>query len=235
MMKMQVRRIGSVHVIDFRGEVAGPWAMRARMSLNQLLTDQRVRNVLVNLRDLDTVDSLGVKAIVEPLGTQEKCGIVAGRSSVMEMFEHVNLPPKVRIFKKDSDVLSYFGEEFVENSQPLTEEQRKFPRIKTALPLEFTWTDEANRPIDFQSIVTDLSEGGLFAEYLDLAEAEMVGQTIDPYDFKMLDLKIKLPSVGWIHAKGKVVRTTWDEQIGLGIEFYHLEEEDKKKIRDFLK
>jgi len=233
-MQMQVRRIGKVHVIDFRGEVAGPWAMRARQSLSHLLSNQMIENLLIDLRDLKTVDSLGAKAIIDPIGENTKCGLVAGRGSVMDMFQHIDLKDRVKILNSENDVLDFFGQEFVEQGKELEAEKRAHQRIKTALPLEFSWTDEDGREIWFHAIVTDLSEGGLFAEYLDLAEAELVGQKIDPYDFKMLQLVVKLPGLGELHAKGKVVRTTWHDQIGLGIEFYQLKEDDRIKLRQFL-
>jgi hypothetical protein len=73
------------------------------------------------------------------------------------------------------------------------------------------------------------------AEYLDLETVDSVAKMIDPYDLKMLELKLKIPGHDYIFASGKVLRTViTGEQLGLGVEFYKISEADKKKIIDFL-
>ena len=59
---------------------------------------------------------------------------------------------------------------------------------------------------------------------------------LSPYDFHMLDLKVKLPGFGEAEAKGKVVRTFIDrDQVEIGIEFAEISPEDVFRIGNFLK
>ena len=58
---------------------------------------------------------------------------------------------------------------------------------------------------------------------------------IDPADFKLLDLRIKLSDKEFILAKGRVVRARRAQgQLYLGIEFSEISEEDRNKAKELL-
>jgi hypothetical protein len=229
------RRIGSVIILDIKGELVGPWALKARDNIAQLMSINSM-NLIINLRELTTIDSLGVKAISENLNPASRNALISGKISVMEMFSRLHALHDIKVFSDENAVIEFFGKEFVENiDQHLYEEKRIHKRLKTAVPLEFWYADPSGKKIVFKAIVTDLSQGGLMAEYLDLETGDAVNQVIDPYDLKMLDLKLKLPDQEYIYASGKVLRTVMSgEQLGLGVEFYKIDDRDKKKIIDFL-
>ncbi|MBU1864539.1 MAG: PilZ domain-containing protein [Candidatus Omnitrophica bacterium] len=228
------RRIGSVVIIDIKGELVGPWALKAKESIAQLLSEN-IKNLIINIKELQTVDSLGVKAISENLHENSRNALISGKISVMEMFSRLNVLNNIKVFDDENGIISFFGKEFVENNNPPFIEKRNYSRLNTAIPLEFYYNDSHEQMIVFKAIVTDLSEGGLFAEYLDLETVDTVNKRLDPYDLKMLELKIKLPHHDYIYASGKVLRTIiTGEQLGLGIEFYKIAREDKQIIIDFL-
>lgn len=230
------RKIGAVDIIDLRGQFVGPWALRGREEISQFIKSHQTRNLLINLRGLETLDSLGVKAVTENFQPGVRNAMVVGNSSVMEMFSRVApVPTGVKLFSNEEEIIHYFGEDLVKWDESTFDEKRKHLRIKTALPLEFSCQDEAGNSLFFRAIVTDLSAGGLYAEYLDLDDASLGGFNPNPYDFRMLDLKIKLPGSREFVAKGKVARTlVKDEQMGFGIEFYTVSEEDRKLLTEFL-
>lgn len=229
------RRIGSVIIIDVKGQLVGPWALRAKENISQLLSDNS-ENVIINLKELQTVDSLGVKAISENLHLHSRSVLICARLSVMEMFKHLNALSNTRVFEDENDVIAFFGKEFIAQEMLPFNEKRVYERLKTAIPLEFSYSDKDGYKLLFKAIVTDLSEGGLFAEYLDLETIDSVNRRIDPYDFKMLDLKIKIPESDYILATGKVLRMIISgEQLGLGIEFYKISDESVRLIKDFLR
>ena len=60
------RRIGAVIILDIKGELVGPWALKAKDSIAHFMT-KNIKNLIINLKELQTVDSLGVKAISENL------------------------------------------------------------------------------------------------------------------------------------------------------------------------
>lgn len=229
------RRIGTVEIIDVRGAFVGPWALRGKEELKSILQDRTVHCIILNLKGLSSLDSLGAKAILENLPDQSKAGIIAGSLSVMEMLEKLRSLDTYKVFRNEEDVVAFFGPELVEERGAPPIERRRHQRLRAALPLEFTYTTADGEKLQFRAIITDLSEGGVLAEYLDLDYATRKAFLIDPYDFKLLDLRIKLPGEEPVLAKGKVARTVLTgEQVGLGIEFYDLPQEDREKICRFL-
>lgn len=230
------RKIGTVHIIDLRGELVGPWALRGKEEIALFVKNQKTKNLLFNLRGLSTVDSLGVKAVTENLTGDMRCGLVVGNLSVMQMFSRVAANSNLKFFKTEEEIIQYFGQDLVKWEEKTYEEKRRHQRLKTALPLEFSFEDEKGERVFFSAVVTDLSEGGLLAEYLDLDRESFHRMKLSPYDFRMLDLKVKLPGFGEAEAKGKVVRTFIDrDQVEIGIEFSDISPEDVFRIGNFLK
>ena len=229
------RKIGEVEILDLKGDFVGPWAIRGKEDIQKFVETRRPRNLLINLKDVETIDSLGVKAIMDNLGGDIKSGIVSANYSVIEMFSRLGSISDTQFFKDEDEVVHFFAEELVkERTTSPIEEKRKYPRLKTAFPLEFWFTDVDGEKIVFRAIVTNLSEGGLYAEYLDLEPSSGNPKNIDPYDFKMLEMKIKLPESD-IHGEGKVIRTdTQGDQMGIAIQFYRISEEDRVKIQHLI-
>ena len=84
-------------------------------------------------------------------------------------------------------------------------------------------------------MVVNLSETGLFAEYIDLEGARESQAIVNPYDLTMLNLEIKLPNRTIVAVQGKVVRRKLDgEQVGIGIEFYEVDEANASRLKMFL-
>ncbi len=230
------RKIGSVHIIDLRGEFVGLWALRGKEEISLFLKNHKTKNLLFNLRGLTTVDSLGVKAVTGNLSPDIRSGLVVGNLSVMEMFFRVAAAQNLKFFKTEEEIIQYFGQDLVKWEEKGYEEKRRHQRLKTALPLEFSFEDEKGESVFFSAVVTDLSEGGLLAEYLDLDRESFHRMKLSPYDFRMLNLKIKLPDFGDVEAKGKVARTFIDrDQVEIGIEFSEISPEDVFRIGNFLK
>lgn len=232
------RRIGSVVIIDLKGEIVGPWALHARENMKALIKRSKTEQILINLKDVTTIDSLGVKAIIENFPRKaQKSGIVSGRISVMEMFSLLADMQGITVFKNEDDVIACYAQDFVTDNDfvPVMEEQRQYSRLKTALPLEFWYATPEGERITFAAIVTDLSEGGLFAEYLDVESLQDFTRCFQVHELRELHLKVKLPDEQHIFVTGAVTRTVIaSEQVGLGMQFVDLSAADRKKIITFL-
>jgi len=237
--QMTKRKIGEVEIIDLKGDFVGPWAIRGKEEIQQFVEREKPKNLLINLKSVDTIDSLGVRAIVDNLSIEFKCGVISGNYSVNEMFTRTETKSGVRFFKDEEEVIQHFAEELVseKDHRPLIEERRTYTRLKTALPLQFHYIQEDTKEnIVFHAIVTNLSEGGLYAEYLDVDDIPENASQLDPYDLKMLDLTIKFPDEEEIDAKGKVLHVNKEAgQLGIGIQFYEITPEAQAKIQHFIK
>ncbi|MDD5085898.1 MAG: PilZ domain-containing protein [Candidatus Omnitrophica bacterium] len=227
------RRIGDVCIFDFRGELTGEWAMKEREEIAAMMKSNPPAKMLINLKGLDDIDTLGVKAIVENMPHRFRGGFMQGSHSVMRMFDRAAKLEDIKLFRNEEEVIGYFGKDLVECKDKT--ERRRFARLKTALPVEFYYENQFGTKVYFRAIVTDLSEGGLFIEYLDLEEASAGAHDLNPYDFRLLKFKIKMPDDPPLEAWGKVIRIVNDkDQIGMGIEFYEIEDNGRKRIAEFL-
>jgi hypothetical protein len=179
---------------------------------------------------------LGVKALIEGLPNNKEFGFLSGNLSVMDMVNSIVLPKAVRIFQNEEELIHHFGQHLVSGAEELLPgEKRRHDRLNSALPLEFKCRGAKGEVLEFRAIVTNLSESGLFAEYIDLEDVSRSRSVINPYELKMLDLKIKLANQKVVTVKGKVVRQRLKgDQVGIGIEFYHIDEENKRKLKTFL-
>jgi len=230
------RSIGDVSIIELKGELIGPWALRAKDEIARFIQHRACSNLLITLGGLETIDSLGVKAIIENLEPKMRVGVVVGNLGVMEMFARVKAAGDLKFFKTEEEVVHYFGRDLVNLDEAIDDDRRKHQRLRTAFPLEFSFDNDAGQKVFFHAVVTDLSEGGLLAEYLDLDQASFGSDLIEPNDDETVDLRLKVPGSKEIVTRGKVVRTlSKADQVGLGIEFCNLAEEDRGLILESLK
>ena len=228
------RNIGSVSIIDFKGDFVGHWVLRSQEKIISLMKSENKEKLVINLRPLEMIDSLGVKAILENLPKKDTA-VLSGNVSVMELFDSYEKSKSLRIFSNEEELVRHFGKDMVKPASEKKNDQRKYGRIQTALPLVFQCQNQDGEKFRFHAIVVDMSENGLFAEYIDLDEACESHSFTNPYELKMLDLEIKLPNRQTVQAHGKVVRRSLDgEQVGIGVEFYGINPEDREKIRAYL-
>jgi len=227
------RKIGNVMIIDINGTLSGSWALRGKEKLSQMLEAMRGQKVIFNLRGVTGMDTLGVKSLFESVSRQKEAGVLYGNAGVRDLMSHFPESKRFRMFRDEGEVVSVFGEDLV--SAVNSKEQRTTVRMETAVPLEFDY-EEGGEKIQFRAIVTNLSEGGLFAQYIDLKIAEESLKRLNPYDLKVLHLKLLLPNKKPIHTEGKVVYRKLDgEQVGIGLQFTRIGSKEREEIRRFLK
>jgi len=93
--------------------------------------------------------------------------------------------------------------------------------MHVAIPLELKITTAQGDVITSKAIATNISEGGLFAEYLDLETAHKIN-ALEPIQDLSVEVHV-FPSANFpeeYHINGKIRRKELrKEQLGLGIEF----------------
>ena len=227
------RKIGNVMIIDVKGAFSGPWAIRGKERLSQVMGHAKDEKVILNLREVNGLDTLGAKCLLEHVADRKEAGVFCGSTAVMELISHFPESKQLHMFRNESEITSAFGQDLIAGSE--SKEQREYIRMETALPLEFYYEDEGEK-IQFRAIITNLGEGGLFAEYIDLKVAEESLSRLDPYDLKVLQLKLSLPNKKTIQTEGRVAYRKLDgEQVGIGIQFSRIGEREQAEIRRFLK
>ena len=226
------RQIGTVTILDIKGQFTGQWALKTKKLLDQEIAFSSGKQIVFNMAPTSNLDTLGARFLFESVPQNKEMGILSGKSSVMQIINRLDINREFYRFKDEHELVSHFGNGLVSDLKE--KNNRKAIRIQTALPLEFYYLFEGDR-FKFKAIVTNLSETGLFAEYIDLETAEESLIRLNPYNFKILHLTLTLPKRKSVRAEGKVVHTRMDgEQVGIGIHFERIDEKDRIEIKRFL-
>ncbi len=234
--RISTRKVGTVDIFELRGFLTEPWVGRTREQMMEILEEQASRALLVILRGVEKVDDRGAEAVLEAARRVEKSAMLGNNLALFFVGERMEAKEKVPIFEREREAVNYFGRELSLAGEWLGKERRRFPRIQTGLPLEFE-IQESEAPFFFEGVVTNLSEGGLYAYFLDSEMEELARRTLDPFDLKMLDIRLILPGERVVESEGKVLRVEGEgaELRGVGLEFYGLDRAGQAQIREFLK
>lgn len=234
--KVLFRKVGAVDVIELKGFVCEPWARRTGEQMTEILDGNPAQGLLLNMREVAKVDDAGAGAILETVRKSKKSGILGHNLPVHYIVERMEEKDRVKILDKNSDTVNYFDRELAMAVDEIQKERRRYPRIQTALPVEFELKD-FEAPFFFEAVVTNLSEGGLYAQFLDSEMEELAGRTLNPFDLKLLEIRLSLPGGLQVTTEGKVLREKEEGSgvRGAALEFYQLKASDLSLIRDFLK
>lgn len=234
--KVLFRKVGEVDVIELKGFVCEPWARRTGEQMTEILNGNPAQGLLLNMREVAKVDDEGAGIILETARKSQKSGILGRNLPVHYVVERMEDGDPVRIFPGNKDAVNYFSRELALAGEEIQKERRHCPRIQTALPVEFELKD-FEAPFFFEAVVTNLSEGGLYAHFLDFEMEELAGRTLNPFDLKLLEIRLSLLGGLEVTTEGKVLRE--DEERpgvrGAALEFYQLKASDLSLIRNFLK
>ena len=226
-----------MNIFELNGTFAEPWVGRIEEGIKRKITESPSHGLLFNLKDVEKVDSHGVNSILNVVRSQKKNGILGHNLSTYFVAEHMSPNEPIPIFENGKQAIGYFKKEFAELDPDQPElKRRKFPRVETALPMEFE-LKEFGSHFFFEAVVTNLSEGGLYCYFLDSHSEELASRTLDPFDLKLLDLRLILSEKETLKSQGKVIRTAKGDpdMQGLALEFYNLVPKDQQRLRLFLK
>ena len=100
-------------------------------------------------------------------------------------------------------------------------ERRRSKRMHVAIPVELKMYFKDGNTLETRATATNISEGGMFTEYLDL---QVAGNLMNAQDMQGLDVEIHIyPSANFpeeYRVKGVITRKELrKKQLGLGIEF----------------
>lgn len=225
------RKIGNVTVVDIKGAFTGPWAIRSQNDLKFYIDADKTKKLVFNLRPATEMDSLGAKIISRFVPKDGDIGFFLGDPQMMRMVERYLEHEPYHVFRNEREVVAKFGDALVESEG---KEQRQFPRLKTALPIRFYKIGDDRKTI-FRAVVTNLSMGGLYAEYIDLKHAEETLQNMNPNDLSRIHLHFSLPTGRAIDTMGKVAYANQnEEQVGIGVQFESLSEKDQMELNQYL-
>ena len=227
------REIGCVTIVDIKGELSGPWAIKSEELIKQMV-GKGDHKLVFNLQGMTNLDSLGAKSLFSATPDGE-IGILFASPMIMDAIGQFSHSKRFRSFLNEEELVSVYGEALTSHKTEEGTELRSASRLQTALPVELSYQEEDEK-VEFRAIVTNLSESGLFAEYIDLKAADWSLEHMSPYDLKVLDVKLILPKRKIAFLKGKVVHRRLDgHQVGIGIQLVDIQSKERDLISEFLK
>lgn len=231
------REIAGVSVFDLKGEPTFETVQDVAWKIQKSIRRHRMQRIILNFQHVGNLDAIGLRRLLT-VCLRPKHSVIYGASAEMVNYLEDNcLPSTVDICSDEKSVAESFGSFLFDKDSsktfPAKEvlrpqysigyqfEKRRSSRMHVAIPIEISITTAQSQEITSRAIATNISEGGMFAEYLDLETARKIN-LLDP----IADLPVEVhvfPSANFpdeYHLKGRVRRKDVRKaQLGLGIEF----------------
>lgn len=228
------KKIGKVEVFELSGHFKGPIASRCEMQIKkEIAKEKKDYSIMYYAKAIQEFDDMGAKVLLENSKSAQKCAVVTPNSFTAEVLLRNDTDHKLFIFEEEEKAVFYLGRELAGEAQN-GNDRRMFPRLKVAVPTRGSFEDARSQSPSFFAVITNLNVQGMFAQFLDSESEIILRRHIDLYDLRMMKFAIALSSQRIIRAEGKVIHMD-SVRKGFGVEFYHLSEEDKNFLKEFLR
>ncbi len=237
--QFHTREIGSVSIFDLMGSAVDQsddiqdvaWRMQKNIRRH------RLQRVILNMKGVESMDAVGMRKILAACIRPKQSIIYGAAHELLKVIADNHLSQNIGICSNEKEVAEQMGTFLFDKDEskkvikdaldparrgPGGEiERRRSHRMHVALPMEIKVFIVDQQPIVTTSLATNISEGGLFAEYLDLDAAEKI-ESIDALTGKKVQIHI-FPSAhfpGEFDVMGIIRRKeVRGKQLGVGIEF----------------
>src|SRR6266576_6797076 len=113
-MNIETRTKGDVVVIDFEGRLAAGVGDELLPRLVEQLIGEGHRKILLNLSEMDYIDSNGLGELVQSLKTSKRYGaslrLLKPQERVQKTLRLTNLLPMFSVYDSESEALKEFGD-----------------------------------------------------------------------------------------------------------------------------
>lgn len=236
-LKVSTREIGSVHVFDLEGDPTQGTLQEIAWKIQRNIRRFRLQRVILNLQMIHSLDSLGLRKLVAACIRPQRSLIYGASDEITHFLQEGYLPRNMRVCASEKEVAEDFGPFLLEKEKDkefdldvkglgkesigAAIEKRRAKRMHVAIPLELKIFPAKGEPLTTRAIATNISEGGLFAEYLDLEVAQKI-ETFDPLQCLKVGIRI-FPSTNFpeeFRLEGKISRIELrKKQLGVGVQF----------------
>ena len=225
-----------MRIFEISGCLAGEFGQSGDAAIEKTMKSNIRKNVLFNLRHVQKVDAAAVAGLLKNLRSTVKCALVTENPEVIECFKRFDEEHRLAFLPDEKEAIRFFAQEFVSiNDGPdwLERERRQFIRLQTALPVDFTVTAEKGESVCLTAVVTNLSESGLYAEFIQAQAEQQAMDTFKPYDLNLIEVQLSLNPHVQIKARGKLIHGSVQEG-GLGLEFYEFPQGHRAMLREWV-
>ena len=192
MAKLEQRKIGRVQVFDLYGSLTSEFSGDVVEKIDHVIQKKKLKRVILNLQKVQEMDELMVRRLIASLIRPQKSLVFCAEDRLRTLFKTTYLPKNIKLCASEAEVADSVGSFLFEKDKDLgipkeTEllhdkyglERRRSKRIRVAIPIEIEFQTGDGKTIHSKAIATNISQGGLFAEYLDLDSSLQVSQMSD--------------------------------------------------------
>lgn len=112
-MNIEVRKSDDVVIVDFKGRLAVGVGDEVLPHVISELLDEGHKKILLNLSDMDYIDSNGLGELVQSLKTSKRYGaslrLLKPQDRVAKTLRLTNLLPMFSVYESESDALKAFA------------------------------------------------------------------------------------------------------------------------------
>ena len=236
-LKVNIREIGTVSIFDLMGEATEEGLKEVAEKIQRNIRRHRLQRIILNLQMIPDLEPLGLRRLMAACIRPQRSLIFGASPKLTGFLEETYIPKNTRICVSEKEVAEDFGpfllekghqEAFTTDPTILPEEslgyrieKRRSKRMHVALPIALKLLLSDGTHLQTLAIATNISEGGLFAEFLDLETARKV-EGVEP----IVGLKAAIvisPSANFseeFRLEGKVVRRELEHKgVGIAVEF----------------
>ncbi len=237
-LKINTREIGTVCVFDLMGEPTDESFHEAVAKIQRNIRRHRMQRIILNLQRLPMLEPIALRKLMAVCIRPQRSLLYGVSQGLAAALETTYIPNNVKICNTEKEVAEDFGPFLLDKEMdgipdrsldPNGEikesvgsqiERRRSKRMHVALPLEFK-LEAPTGAFMVNAIATNISEGGLYAEFLDLVATEKI-ELLDPIQDLRAQITI-FPSANFpeeYHLQARVARKEIrKKQLGLGFEF----------------
>jgi hypothetical protein len=193
------REIGSVKVFDLQGEETNQDTVQeVAWKIQRNIRRHRLQRVILNVQKIKFLDELAIRKLVAAFLRPQRSAIYGATGPLKNQLEGAYLPQNVTICPTEKEVAENFGP-FLFHKEEVGRilgeadhpegapgvgrdfERRRSKRMHVAIPLEMSVSPKGKEAINTRGIATNISEGGVFIEYLDL-DAVAAVEALEPIE-----------------------------------------------------
>ena len=237
-LRFAMREIGSVKVFDLLGDPNQEDLQDVAWRMQKSIRRHRLQRVILNVQKIKSLDEIAIRKLVAAFLRPQRSAIYGASELLTQQLEGTYLPQNMKICPTEKEVAEDFGpflfhkeemgrvlglEDHPLDGSPFGTEldRRRAKRMHVAIPLEMKLYPKDQEPIETRGIATNVSEGGIFVEYLDLDAIKMV-EKLDPGEVLKVEVQIH-PSGNFpeeYHLEGLIRRREMRKRgLGLAVQF----------------
>ncbi|HOW58949.1 MAG TPA: PilZ domain-containing protein [Candidatus Omnitrophota bacterium] len=231
------REIGGVSVFDLKGMPTFESVQEVAWKIQKNIRRYGLQQIILNFQESGPLDAIGMRRLLT-VCIRPKHSVLYGVTPEMAHCIEDNFPSgKVDICSDEKQVAESFGPflfvkdpdkkimakgvKTPQESLGYQLEQRRSHRMHVAVPLELKIFTASGEMIQTTAIATNISEGGLFGEYLDLGVSHRI-DALNPIEGLKVEIHI-FPSANFpeeYQISGEICRKeVRKEQLGLAVRF----------------